>query len=265
MKKNLLWSWFWIILGLLYFFIPLIATLRFSFRAQKDVLSLLAYQRVFEDPRFLRSLLFSSEVGITTIFISLLLMVPTVYWVRLRLPRIRPIVEFVTLLPFVVPAIVLVFGIIRVYSGGLIPLTNTYTGTNILLVAAYVVLGLPYIYRSIDAGLGSIDVITLTEAAQSLGAGWGTIMFRVIVPNLRGSMLSAAFLTLAIVLGEFTVASFLVGLKSFGPYIWQIGQNRAYESSALVIISFILTWAFMGLIQLVSRSIPGVTQIGGTR
>jgi putative spermidine/putrescine transport system permease protein len=87
----------------------------------------------------------------------------------------------------------------------------------------------------------------------------------VIVPNLRGAMLSAAFLTLAIVLGEFTIASFLVGLKAFGPYIWQIGQNKAYEASALVIISFILTWAFMGLLQLVSRRIPGVTQIGGTR
>jgi putative spermidine/putrescine transport system permease protein len=265
MKKNFLWSWFWIFFGLLYFFVPLIATFRFSLRAKKDVLTLLAYQRVFDDPSFLSSLLFSSEVGIMTILISLLLMVPTVYWVRLRLPRLRPVVEFVTLLPFVIPAIVLVFGIIRVYSGGLIPLTSTYMGTNILLVAAYVVLGLPYIYRSIDAGLGAIDVITLTEAAQSLGAGWGTIMFRVIVPNLRGAMLSAAFLTLAIVLGEFTIASFLVGLKAFGPYIWQIGQNKAYEASALVIISFILTWAFMGLLQLVSRRIPGVTQIGGTR
>jgi putative spermidine/putrescine transport system permease protein len=265
MNKSKIWSWFWIILGLSYFFIPLIATFRFSLLAQKGTLSLIAYGRVFADSRFLPSLLFSAEIGILTIFIGLGLMIFTVYWVRLRLPHLRPVIEFLTLLPFVIPAIVLVFGLIRVYSGGLFPLTNTYIGTNFLLVAGYVVLGLPYIYRAVDAGLGAIDAVTLTEAAQSLGAGWFTILFRVIIPNLRAALFSAAFLTLAIVMGEFTVATFLVGLKAFGPYIWQVGQNRAYEASALVIISFIITWALMGLVLLVGRRAPGQAQIAGAR
>jgi putative spermidine/putrescine transport system permease protein len=112
---------------------------------------------------------------------------------------------------------------------------------------------------------GSDRSVTLTEAAQSLGAGWFTILFRVIVPNLRAALFSAAFLTLAIVMGEFTIASFLVGLRAFGPYIWQVGQNRAYEASALVIISFIITWAFMGLLLLVGRRAPGETPIAGAR
>jgi putative spermidine/putrescine transport system permease protein len=120
-------------------------------------------------------------------------------------------------------------------------------------VAAYVVIALPYLYRSIDAGMSAINVVTLTEAAQSLGAGWGTILFRVIIPNLRSAMLGAAFLLLAIVLGEFTVASFLVGLRAFGPVIWQVGQNRAYEASALVIFSFVITWVLMGMINFVGR------------
>jgi putative spermidine/putrescine transport system permease protein len=265
MSKNKIWNWFWIGLGLLYFFIPLFATFRFSLLAQKDALTFISYGNVFNDRLFLPALLFSAEVGIATIFFSLVLMVFTVYWVRLRMPRLRPVVEFFTLLPFVIPAIVLVFGLIRVFSGGIIPLTATYAGTNVLLVAGYMVLGLPYIYRSVDAGLGAIDAVTLTEAAQSLGAGWFTILFRVIVPNLRAALFSAAFLTLAIVMGEFTIASFLVGLRAFGPYIWQVGQNRAYEASALVIISFVITWAFMGLLLLVGRRAPGETQIAGAR
>ncbi len=130
-------------------------------------------------------------------------------------------------------------------------------GTDTLLVAGYVVLALPYMYRAVDTGLQAIDVRSLTEAAQSLGAGWGTILLQIIFPNLRVALISGAFLTLATVMGEFTIASFLVGINAFGPYMSQVGQNKAYESASLAIISFLLTWASMGLIQLLSRGRPG--------
>lgn len=253
MRKHTLWSWFWIFIGTLYFIIPLLATFEFSLRARKGTLSFLAYERVFSDPAFWKSFSFSLELAIFTVIISVLLIVPTAYWIRLRLPQLRGAVEFITMLPFVIPAIVLVFGLIRVFSGPPLPLTDTYFGTTALLVAGYVVLALPYMYRSIDIGLAAIDVRTLTEAAQSLGADWGTILFKVVFPNLRVAILSGSFLTLAIVMGEFTMASFLVGIKAFGPYMSLIGQNKTYESSSLAILSFILTWAFIGLIQLLTR------------
>jgi len=263
MKRSRIWSWLWVIIGVLYFLIPLIATFEFSLRAKKGVYSFLAYQRVFEDPQFYKTFLFSLEMGFLTILVSVLLVVPTAYWIRLRLPKMRSVVEFITMMPFVIPAIVLVFGLIRVFSGPPFFLTNTYIGTDALLVAAYTVLALPYMYRSIDNGLASIDVRSLTEAAQSLGAGWGTILLRIILPNLRAALLSGAFLTLAIVIGEFTIASFLVGVNAFGPYMSLIGQNKTYESSSLAIISFLLTWAFMGLIQLLNRG--GQQTIAGAR
>ncbi len=265
MKTNKIWGWFWIALGVLYFFVPLYATLAFSLKAQKGQLSLLAYVRVFQDPQFSRTLTFSLAMAVLTIAVSLALIVPTAYWVRLRLPRLRPVIEFITLMPFVVPAIVLVFGLIRVYGGGFLPLTNTRLGTDVLLVAAYVILALPYMYRAVDTGLAAIDVRTLTEAAQSLGAGWPTIMLRVIIPSLRAALLSGAFLTLAFVIGEFTIASFLVGINAFGPYMSLVGQNKTYESSALAIISFALTWIFMGLLQRFGRGAKGQSEIMGAR
>ena len=253
MKRNTLWSWFWVAIGVFYFFVPLIATFDFSLRAKKGVLSFLAYERVFNDPAFWKTFLFSAEMAIATIILSILLVVPTAYWIRLRLPKLRVMIEFITMLPFVIPAIVLVFGLIRVFSGGPFYLTNTNTGTNALLAAGYVVLTLPYMFRSVDTGLAAIDVQSLTEAAQSMGAGWMTIMFKVIFPNLRVAILSGAFLTLATVMGEFTIASFLVGINAFGPYMSQVGQNKTYESSSLAIISFLLTWAFLGLMLLLNR------------
>ena len=123
---------------------------------------------------------------------------------------------------------------------------------------SYVTLAMPYMYRAVDAGLRAIDVRTLTEAAQSLGASWGTILLKVILPNVQVAVLSGAFLTFAIVIGEFTMAS-LLDRPAFGPYLQLIGANRAYEPAALAIITFAITWACMALIQVLGRRAPGKT------
>jgi putative spermidine/putrescine transport system permease protein len=259
MRTARIWSWLWVGLGMLYFFAPLYATLLFSLRARRGELSLLAYQNVIADPRFASTFLFSLQMAVWTIVAGVLLVVPTVYWVHLRLPRARPVVELVTLMPFVIPAVVLVFGLIRTYA----PFFTWTLAGRIVLVAGYVVLSLPYMYRAVDTGLRAIDVRSLTEAAQSLGAGWPTILVRIILPNLRVALLSAAFLTLAIVIGEYTMAS-LLAQPAFGPYMALLGQNRAYEPAALAIMSFALTWAAMGLIQFLGRGSQQQTEMAGT-
>lgn len=260
-RKIPFWSWVWFILGVLYFVLPLYATLDFSLRMQRDVLSFRAYEKAFGDPQFIKTFTYSITLAIVTSIVSIALIIPTAYWIRLRLPEARRIVEFITLLPFAIPAIVLVFGLIRIYSSPVMipftdvvlikPLTNFKFGTNILIVAGYVVLGLPYMYRFVDTGMRTVDVRTLTEAAQSLGANWLTIMLRVILPNLRAALLSGALLTFAIVVGEVILASFL-GVPAFGPYLLLLGRFRAYEPAALSFTTFLLTWAAMGIIQLVT-------------
>jgi len=260
MRRRRFWPWFWLALGAIYFFVPLLATGEFSLRAQRDAFSLLAYQRVLQDNQFISSFLFSLRMGILTILFGVLLIVPTTYWVHLRLPRLRPLVELLTLLPFVIPVIVLVFGLIRTYSSPPFRMTTTPATTDILLIGGYMVISLPYLYRSVDVGLRAMDVRSLTEAAQSLGAGWGTILFRVIMPNLRTAVLTGALLTLAIVIGELTLAQYLAR-PAFGPYMALLGQNRAYEPAALAIMSFGMTWAAMGLIYFLTRGQQA--QIGG--
>lgn len=264
MRKVNLWAWFWVILGIIYFFLPLYGSFDFSLHELRGTLSLVSYQNVLTDPRFRDSFTYSALMALATIVVGLLLIVPTAYWVHLRLPQVRPLIEFITLMPFVVPAVVLVFGLIRIYSGPPLALTGSEQTTNLLLMCGYVILSMPYTYRSVDAGLRAIDVRTLTEAAQSLGAGWGTILFRVIFPNIRAALLSGAFLTFAIVIGEFTLSS-LLNRPAFGPYLVYMGNNRAYEPAALSIISFAFTWAAIGLIQFFSRGAAGQAQLGGMR
>jgi len=251
MKKFFAWAA--LILGLLYFILPLMGMTRFSLMMRRGVFSFDAYAKVFADPRFQETFAFSTIMALVTIIFGVLLVVPTAYWVRLKLPFLRPYIEFITLLPLVIPAIVIVFGYIRLYNtSSWLPLTGTTMGTNILLMFGYATLALPYMYRAVDTGLRTIDVATLTEAAQSLGAGWTSILFKVILPNVLVAVLSGAFLTFAIVIGEFTMAA-LLNRPAFGPYMQLLGANRAYEPAALSVIAFAITWGCLALIQLVSR------------
>src|SRR5690606_1381283 len=233
--------------------LPLWGMTEFSLKMRRGVYSFDAYAAVLGDPKFQETFSYSILMAVFTILFGVVLVVPTAYWVRLRMPRARPYVEFVTLLPLVIPAIVVVFGYIRLYNtSSWLPLTGSVTGTNLLLMFGYATLSLPYMYRAVDTGLRAIDVATLTEAAQSLGAGWFTILARIILPNVLVAVLSGAFVTFAIVMGEFTMAA-LLNRPAFGPYLQLMGANKAYEPFALAVIAFIITWACMGLIQLVTR------------
>ena len=246
-------AWIAFLIGAIYFIVPLIGTFEFSLRMRRGEYSFDAYRVVFGDPNFQATFMYSIVMGFVTIIFGVLLVVPTAYWVRFRLPHLRPLIEFITLMPLVIPAIVIVFGYLRIYnSSSMLPFTSSTTATDLLLMFGYVTLSLPYMYRAVDTAMRTIDVRTLTEAAQSLGANWGTIMFRVIFPNVISGVMSGAFITFAIVIGEFTLAS-LLNRPAFGPYLQLVGANRAYEPSALAIISFGITWLSIIMLQLVSR------------
>ncbi len=264
---TLAFSWLVFAAMFLYFFLPLLATFLHSIKPRPNDVPdpTLAYRQVLADERFYVGLGYSFLVGVITIIISLLIIVPTAYWVRLRAPRLRPVVEFLTLMPFVVPPVVFVFGLIRTFGGPPFQLLATNIGSDLVLVAAYVILSFPYMYRAVDTGLATIDVRTLTEASQSLGAGWAKILWRVIFPNLRTAILSGAFLTLAIVIGEYTIAQFLARTWAFGPYLSLLGRNAPYTPAVVSLISFALTWIAMFMIAYLGRGSRQRVQVAGAR
>ena len=257
MKQRLsLSSATWLLLGTAYFVIPLLATLLFSLQSGANFsYNLSAYSAVIHDSEVWSTLRLSAVLALETIVLSLLLLVPTAYWVHLKLPRVRPYVEFLTILPFVVPPIILVVGVLQLYNGTFHAPNWFLENPHVFLVATYVILAFPYVYRSLDAGFRAIDVHTLTEASQSLGATWTVTLRRVILPNIRLAALGGAFLTLAIVMGEFTIAS-LALFNTFPTYINLVNQQQVYEAAALSLVSFGITWvAMLGL--LVVGGAPG--------
>jgi len=191
----------------LFFVLPIYAMVRFSLQGVKPgEYSLKAWQQIASSPDLVGAIEITLELAISTCVVVLLLLVPTMIWVRLRVPWISRTVEFLCLLPLTIPAIVLVVGLAPVYRT-----IRQHAGLSALqLFWAYAILALPYAYRALAAGLDAIDVKTLSEAARSLGANWLTVMWRVIAPNMRQALLNATLLTGALVLGEFTIASLLL-------------------------------------------------------
>jgi len=251
----------WLSFAAFYFFLPLIATLDTSLKGKQTgkCCSLENYSFIIHSGDFWHSLKISFLLAVETVIISLLIFVPTIYWVHLRLPKLRPVIAFLALIPFIVPPIVMVVGLLRTFKDT----PNWYYQEPWgFLATAYVILAFPYMFFSLDAGFRSIDVHTLTEASQSLGAKWTTTLFRVILPNIRAAALAAAFLTLAIVMGEFTIAN-LAAFHTFPIYIQYINESQGFPAGALTLLSFLITWGAMLSLLLVGRKRGGRAQITG--
>jgi putative spermidine/putrescine transport system permease protein len=253
----------WLLVAAAFFLIPLLATLLFSLRSiqTNKCCTGAAYSLIVHDHQFWHTIRVSFVLSLETIGISLLLFVPTVYWVHLKLPRLRPVFGFMALIPFVVPPIILVVGLLDLYKGSPAWFYDKPYG---FLATAYVILAFPYMFFALDAGFRSIDLHTLTEASQSLGASWGTTMMRVILPNIRVAALGGSFLTLAIVMGEFTIAS-LSTFKTFPTFIQFVNETQPYEAAALSLLSFAIVWAAMLALLFVGRGRLRPTQVAATR
>jgi len=230
------WRWVVMIIAGIYFLLPLYAALRFA--------GISAFGTVFKQPGFGAALWLSARLAAMTWVITLVLMVPTTVYVHLRLPGLRRVMEVITILPIVIPPVVLIIGVLQVSPGAL-------KSTPWLLGLVYVILAMPFAYRSIDAGLRALDLKTLTEASNSLGAGWLTTLWRVILPNIRTALLSATVLIIALVLGEFTMAS-LDLYVTFPVWIVQFDQLNAQMSEAASLLALFVTWLLLMAITMVA-------------
>ena len=227
-----IWRWAILFIAAVFFLIPLYAGLRFA--------GLKAFTQVAGYSGFASAIGQSLRLAVVTTVLTLVLMVPTTVYVHLRLPRMRRVMEGITILPIVIPPIVLIIGVLKVAPGFLL-------STPYLLALVYVILAMPFAYRSLDAGLRAFDLKIMVEASNSLGAGWPTTVWRVVLPNIRTAMLSATVLTVALVLGEFTMAS-LALYVTFPVWIVQFEQNSGPVSTAASLLALFVTWTLLMLI-----------------
>jgi putative spermidine/putrescine transport system permease protein len=225
-----------------YLLLPLFAMVEFSTRGTGHSRTLAAWRAIGSNADLLSAVTVSLELSALTVAVMLVLLVPTMTWVRLRVPRMRRLVEFACLLPLAIPAIVLVVGIGPIYAW----VTYLLGDSPLTLTFVYVVLVLPYAYRAIDAGLSGVDIVTLAEAARSLGSSWTRVLVSIVLPNIRGAVISASIISIALVLGEFTVSS-LLDFDTLQVVINLLGKRDAAVSVAVsvaaLLFAFVLLYA----------------------
>jgi len=255
----------WIILTVcgVYFIGPLLAAI--SFTVQDHVhggVSFSAYRQIFAKPAtgqvgFVSALEYSLALAVITIVVTLGLMLPTQLLLHLRFPRVRGLVEVITLLPLVFPPIVLVVGIDDVFTWvGHDRRSALYSavtfirapGHPLVLPAVYVMLAMPFVFRSLDAGIRSVDVRTLVEAGRNLGAGWFVVVFRILLPCLRTAVINSAFLCFALVMGEYTISSILLYNKPFPVWLYQLPTTSGQVQAAVSVFSLLLVEVLLLLI-----------------
>ena len=179
-------------------------------------------------------------LAVVTVAVMLALLVPAMILVRLHLPRLERVLEFICLIPLTIPAVALVVGLAPVFS----VIARIFGSGSWTLAFAYVIVTLPYAYRSIQANLVAVDVVTLAEAARSLGASWFATIKDVILPNLRRGMLAASFISVAVVLGEYAIAS-LLSRTNLQTALVLISKRDPYVSNIVVILSLVLVFVLL--------------------
>src|SRR6202521_2471325 len=260
--KLTIFRWVVLVVVGVFFLAPLVAMFEFSTRgnAINAPRTLEGWTLIGQTPGLVKGIIVSLELAVITPVAMLVLLLPTMVWVRLRLPGLKRIVEFVCLLPLTVPAIALVVGLKPIYVWieiNVSPLTQ-------VLAFAYLILILPYSYRTLDAGLAAMDLKTLSEAARSLGAGWATVMLRVVVPNMSSAILNAALLSVALVLGEFTVAS-LLNFQNLQVEVAYVGLTNAGTSTAVAVGALVLAFVLLMVLTLVGGRLQQQNYIPGQR
>jgi putative spermidine/putrescine transport system permease protein len=204
----------------LFIVLPLLALARFSLEGSKlGTWSVAAWTQIVSYPGLASAVELTLELAVLTSLAMLVLLLPTMIWIKLRVQWISRTFEFLCLLPLTIPAIALVVGLGPVFNR-----IQHYSLSALQLFWVYVILALPYAYRALSSGLDALDAVTLAEAARSLGASWFTVMFRVIAPNMRQAILNSILLTGALVLGEFTIA-YLLLFNTLQPTLYSISRN----------------------------------------
>ena len=247
MKKLSLGAniWRYAIIGSvgLYLILPLYAMLDFStkpFGGGNQGRTLRAWKVIPTQQDLLSSIFLSLGLALLVMLLILLIIVPTIVWVHLKLPKLRRPMELICLLPLATPAIVIVVGVAGIYRWISIHISES----PLTLAGVYSILILPYTYRSVAASLSAVDIHTLAEAARTLGASTSRMLAQIILPTIRSGIMSGAVISIALVLGEFTISS-LLNYRTLQPIIAAIGRADGNVAVAVSLASLLFVFALL--------------------
>jgi putative spermidine/putrescine transport system permease protein len=254
----------------LYILIPMVAVLLYSFSARwtshmfPDAYTLQHWRDALTEERMQQAVWRTTWMAFAVLLLDVALVVPAVYWQRVRNPRIRIAMEVSAAIPFVLPFVVIAFGILKLVG-------RTYPqliGTPLIIWLGHTAIAFPFLYWAVDGAMAAANVGRLNEAAQTCGAGPFQILRHVVLPNITGGLAAGGMLVFATSFGEFALVQILAGanFENVSLYSFSLLTQTKSESeklAVLTIITFVVLFAVsVGVVyvnrgQMANRVLPG--------
>jgi len=208
----------------------------------------------------------SLKLAAITTIILLLIGIPIAYWLSRRSSMFKVIVEAILTMPLVLPPSVLGFYLLLAFSPNSTFGIWLYHYFNISLVFSFeglivasVIYSLPFMISPVKSALVHLPA-SLTEASYTMGKSKMETFYRVLLPNIKSSLYTAAVLTFAHTLGEFGVVLMIGGkldgiTKVASIAIYDAVDNNQYlEANQYSLVLFTITFVIVILVFIFNRN-----------
>jgi molybdate transport system permease protein len=169
------------------------------------------------DPQFAQTLWITLKLAVSTTVILIAIGLPFAYWLAYTKFRLKPLIEAMVSMPMVLPPSVIGYYMLVVYSprnwfgdwlGRVFDVRLAFSFEGVLI--ASVIFSLPFMIQPLHNGLRALPD-SLREASYTLGKSKSTTFFRVLLPNIKPSIITAVALTFAHSIGEFGIVLMVGG------------------------------------------------------
>lgn len=233
----------WIVRVILFLFLvqmlfPVFGLVLFTMTGGGET-SLAPYTQLFQDSAFWSASLQSLIISLLSVVLAIVLLTPAVWYAYMYYPRFLRVLEGLSFVSFVLPAVVLGLAYVQFFSSPPIALA----GTPALLPFAFTLLGMPYYIQALLNRLRLMDAKTFHDAARSLGSSPLRSLLQIQAPLLRTGILNGAILVFSMGAGEFTITDLTTGgsYTTLPIYIQVVFQNNPLEGSAMAVFSMVIS------------------------
>jgi len=169
------------------------------------------------DAQFAQTLWITLKLAVSTTVILILIGLPFAWWLAYTKIRIKPLIEALVSMPMVLPPSVIGYYMLVIYSprngfgewlGRIFNVRLAFTFEGVLI--ASVIFSLPFMIQPLHNGLRALPD-SLREASHTLGKSKMLTFFKVLLPNIKPSIITAVALTFAHSIGEFGIVLMVGG------------------------------------------------------
>ena len=250
-KKNSVASKIILILTMLFFYLPILYIIVFSFNDSRSLtkfsgFSLRWYEKMFADSTMMEAVLYTVIIALIATVVSTVVGTITAIGLSKSRKVVQKMVERINDLPVMNPDIVTAISLLMFFS-----VLTVKKGFGTLLLA-HIMFCVPYVMLSVTPKLRSLDP-NLIDAAMDLGATPFQALTKVIVPQIKPGIVSGALIAFTMSFDDFVISYFTTGngVNNISILVYTMSKRVNPSSNALSTIVILLITLALGVVNIV--------------